>query len=239
MPVCLVLLPPACRTVNYPRVSTHHSLNAASGIQWATIALLSLGIGTAWLLVVFSPPGMDAGPAAFLAGWTVMMTAMMLPSAAPLILLYRLGASPAATLTLVAGYLLVWAAVGVAAYSAELLPMSAAPVALATAGVYQLTAFKQACLRRCRSPADFLVQRWGHGALRLGLEHGLWCLGCCWALMVVLVLAGSMGLAWVVGIAAIVAVEKLTPHGVLWSRLTGIALIVTALIHGGMAWTGN
>jgi predicted metal-binding membrane protein len=220
-------------------VNIDESARPAHGADRATAYLLGLGITVAWVIVVAAPSEMGAGPATFVVAWTVMMAAMMLPSAAPLVLLYRRGASTVATFTLVAGYLLIWAAIGLPAYFAhELLPM-AAPVALAAAGVYQLTPLKRSCLRRCRGPADFLMQRWGRSAARLGLEHGLWCLGCCWALMLVLVLAGSMGLVWVVGIAAVVAVEKLTRHGVLWSRVSGIALLVAAFLQGVVAWAGN
>jgi predicted metal-binding membrane protein len=176
-------------------------------------------------------------PLAFVAAWTVMMIAMMLPSAAPFVLFYRRGASSRHTAILIAGYLLVWAAAGVPAYFAAVsvpmtMMMTLSPVALAVAGIYQLTPFKTSCLKHCRSPADFLIQRWGRGPLRLGLEHGAWCLGCCWALMVVLVLVGMMGLAWVVGLAAVVAVEKLSPRGVLVSRLAGVAFLVAAIIEG-------
>lgn len=175
---------------------------------------------------------MGLGLLAFVAAWTIMMAAMMLPSAAPFVLLYRRGASSSDTAVLVAGYLAVWAAAGVPAYIAvESLPMTLSPVALALAGIYQLTPLKTSCLRRCRSPADFLIQRWGRGALRLGLEHGAWCLGCCWALMAVLVLVGMMGLAWVVGLAAVVAVEKLSRHGLLLSRLAGVAFLAAAIIE--------
>lgn len=212
----------------------------AARLDRATAGLLATGIALAWLLAVFAPAGMHAAPVVFMTAWTVMMTAMMLPSAAPLVLLYRRGATLRATFALVAGYLAVWAATGVPAYLAELhLPMSSAPLALAAAGVYQLTPLKQICLRRCRAPADFLMQRWGRNPLRIGAAHGVWCVGCCWALMLVLVLAGSMGLAWVVGIAAIVAMEKLSARGVLWSRAAGIALLVAAALHGGMQWHGS
>jgi predicted metal-binding membrane protein len=205
---------------------------------------LLLAIAAAWGLVVFGPDGMGMGMLAFVAAWTVMMAAMMLPSAAPLVLLYRRGASARATLLLVAGYLIIWAAAGVPAYLAlELLPMTnaanamdgmapnyTAPIALAVAGLYQLTPLKTVCLRHCRSPADFLVQHWGRGALRLGLQHGLWCLGCCWALMAVLVIVGMMGMVWVVGLAALVAIEKLSAHGLLLSRLTGVAFLIAAIV---------
>ena len=196
-----------------------------------TSAILLGAILLAWVFVLLAPGGMGMGAVDFVIAWTVMMAAMMLPSAAPFVLLYRRGNSSGSTLVLGAGYLIVWAAAGVPAYLAmEFLPMTWSPIALAAAGLYQLTPLKTACLTQCRSPADFLMQRWGRSALRLGVEHGLWCLGCCWALMLVLVLVGMMGLAWVVGLAALVAVEKLSARGVLLSRLAGVAFLAGAII---------
>lgn len=193
----------------------------------------------AWIVVVVGPDGMGAGLIAFVAAWTVMMVAMMLPSAAPLVLLYRRTAGAGETALLATGYLLVWAAAGVPAFLAhELLPMTVGPFALGAAGLYQMTPLKSACLAKCRSPADFLVQRWGRGPLRLGLEHGAWCLGCCWALMAILVVVGAMGLTWVVMIAALVAFEKFSRHGVIWSRLIGVALLIAAIFQGVMVWNG-
>jgi predicted metal-binding membrane protein len=223
-------------------------------------------VGLAWLFVVAEPVGMNAGPALFIAAWTIMMVAMMLPSAAPLVLLHRRGSSAGQTASLTAGYLIVWALAGIPAYAAQLLVMSLAGdpmmpmdmpmpdmpmtgtsmsdipltrmqtmisvVALAAAGLYQLTPLKTACLKHCRTPADFLMQRWGRGPFRLGLEHGAWCLGCCWALMAVLVLVGMMGLAWVVGIAVLVAAEKIAPRGLVWARVSGVALLVAAVYQG-------
>jgi predicted metal-binding membrane protein len=109
---------------------------------------------------------------------------------------------------------------------------------LGAAGLYQVTPLKAACLRRCRTPADFLILRWGRSPLTLGLEHGAWCAGCCWALMVVLVVAGSMGLGWVVALAALVLLEKLAPHGDLIARTTGLVLIVLAVTEGASGWPG-
>jgi predicted metal-binding membrane protein len=205
-----------------------------------TTGALVLASALAWGFVLFGPDGMGAGPVTFVAAWGAMMAAMMLPSAAPLVLLYSRGGPARATAALTAGYLLVWTLAGVPAYVAhELLPMAVGPVALAAAGVYQLTPLKTVCLKGCRTPGDFLVQRWDRSAIRLGIEHGAWCLGCCWALMAVLVLVGSMGLLWVVGVAALVAVEKLNRHGVAFARLTGVALLIAALIKGVMLWNGE
>lgn len=133
-----------------------------------------------------------AAAAAFLAAWVAMMAAMMIPSAAPFVLLYAAGAARrAATALLVAGYLGIWAAFGAVAYVAQValegLGMGdarayAVAATLAGAGLYQLTPLKSACLRRCRGPLAFLMERWRGGrlgALRLGAEHGLYCLGCC------------------------------------------------------------
>ena len=198
-----------------------------------TAAALALVAGGAWLATTLSSGHMMVGVATWVAMWTVMMVAMMLPSAAPLVLLYGRGASASDTTLLVIGYLTVWAATGLPAYFAsEWMPMSGAPFVLAVAGLYQFTPAKQACLAKCRTPMDFLMSHWGRSALRLGVEHGLWCLGCCWTLMAVLVLVGMMGMGWVVGLAIVVAMEKLMSRGVLVSRLTGATLLVLAIIQG-------
>ncbi|TML03167.1 MAG: DUF2182 domain-containing protein [Actinobacteria bacterium] len=98
------------------------------------------------------------------------------------------------------------------------------------AGAYQFSRFKDVCLRVCRSPLDFLALRWGRRSLRLGVEHGLYCFGCCWALMAVLVVAATMNLAVAAAIAAIVCAEKALPGGRWTSRVTGSGLVVAALV---------
>jgi len=196
----------------------------------AALAVVSVA---AWLTVVAVSGADTSDLVPYLAAWTVMMVAMMLPSAAPLVLLYRRGASVAATARLVAGYLAVWAAVGVAAWTVDMeAPEAPTAVVLAAVGTYQLLPLKHACLRRCRSPVDYLAQRWRRSALRLGVEHGLWCLGCCWALMALVVLVGMMSLVWVVGVAALVAIEKLTALGPQVARRSGLVLIALALWEG-------
>lgn len=196
----------------------------------APLILYGIILGAAWAAIFAGFDGERAGIAGFVAAWTVMMVAMMLPSAAPFVLLYRRGASPMATARLAAGYLAVWAAVGVVAWVlhavATDLPVS---VVLAAAGLYQLTPAKQACLRRCRAPANFLVERWRANAFALGADHGRWCLGCCWALMAMLVVAGMMGIVWVVAIAGVVAMEKLSSRGEALARWTGVVLVVAAV----------
>jgi predicted metal-binding membrane protein len=207
---------------------------AGAGLIAATVA--------AWVVVIASTgdDSMDMMPSAgaYVGSWTVMMAAMMLPSVAPFALLYARGASTAAAPGLLAaGYLAVWALVGVPAYALDRAlgmehPTATAAVLIA-AGLYQLSPIKNACLRRCRSPVDFLVQHWRSGlggAFRLGAEHGMFCLGCCIALMAVLVIAGGMGLVWVAAIALAVAAEKLLPWGELVSRIGGLALIVAGIV---------
>jgi predicted metal-binding membrane protein len=191
-----------------------------------------------------------AGLVAFVVAWVVMMAAMMLPSAAPMILLYRTVAQGRATRgnplvptwIFVLGYLVVWAAVGVPVYVAgqwisasfgsnlrlaEWAPYGVALVLLA-AGAYQFTPLKRVCLRACQSPLGFLMGHWRpgpDGAFRMGLEHGAYCTGCCWGLMAVLVAAVAMGLAWVLLIALVVAAEKLLPSGHWVAWITGVALL--------------
>src|SRR5262249_13915697 len=184
----------------------------------------------------------------FVAAWAVMMTAMMIPSALPMIVLYgsiqrgsadiaRKGV-PVAIFTLV--YLAVWAATGVPVFVAQELLAALPPsvlsygiaVILLVAGAFQLSPLKQACLRACRSPFGFLLGHWraGYiGSLLLGWSHSAYCLGCCWALMLVLVAAGAMGLPWVLLIAALVAAEKLLPGGEWIARIAGGALVLLAV----------
>ena len=202
-------------------------------------------------------PGMKADFASLWLMWTVMMVAMMVPSAAPVALLvlstYRRRAAlarpnvlaEAATLSsfvFVAGYLLVWtlfsalvAAAQVALHDAALLsPEMAstsrvfAAVLLIAAGIYQWLPLKDACLTHCRSPLDFLTRHWREGlggALSMGARHGAFCVGCCWALMALLFVAGVMNLLWVAAIAAFVLVEKLS-RGRWPSRVGGALLLV-------------
>lgn len=188
--------------------------------------------------------------AALFAMWTVMMVGMMLPSATPLILLilgvYRRRDDRYTRLNsvlFVGGYLLAWTVFSLVAASGQILLhraalLSAAMVArsgllvagiLIIAGLYQLLPVKNACLTHCRSPLSFLSHHWREGpggALRMGLFHGLFCVGCCWALMALLFVAGVMNLLWVAAIAAFVLIEKLTRQGLLLGRVAGVLLIL-------------
>ena len=191
----------------------------------------------AWAALLAMGDEMPMGAGLWIGAWTVMMAAMMLPSTSPLVLLYARQSTAASSTLLTAGYVAVWAGVGLAAYGIDMrLPDPSNRVVgavLIGAGLYQLTPLKTACLKRCRNPADFLVTHWRRGrvgALRLGVEHGAYCVGCCWALMGVLVVAGSMSLAWVVAIALVVAAEKLLPAGQLLGRLGGVVLLVAGIV---------
>ncbi len=183
--------------------------------------------------------------------WWIMMIAMMLPSVTPTVLLYtallRRGSDleRAAFMSscFLAGYLLAWAGFSVAAALAQwaleaggyvsaamMTFIDSTPFALVliATGVFQFTPLKQSCLSHCRSPVHFLTWRRRSGpvgAMVMGCEHGAYCLGCCWFLMALLFAGGVMNLYWIVGLAAFVAVEKLTPYGVVTSKLAGAALI--------------
>jgi predicted metal-binding membrane protein len=196
---------------------------------WITgVALAGVAIFGWAFLLRSGEAGM--GAPAFLGAWLVMMAAMMLPSAAPLVLIYRRGASATATSALTAGYLALWAAVGIAAYAVDssLEGSRVSALVLVGAGLYELTPLKARFLRECRDPAGFLMSRWRGGpagAFRLGLEHGLFCLGCCWALMAVLVVSAAMGLAWAAVIALAVFAEKIFPGERTWRLAIAGALV--------------
>jgi predicted metal-binding membrane protein len=186
--------------------------------------------------------------------WTVMMAGMMLPSAAPTILLYgamvrkhaERGMVLPAVWVFVSGYLLAWAGFSLAAvllqagleHAALTTPMMASTskwlngTLLLAAGVYQLTPLKDLCLSKCRNPVQFFMMHWRPGtagALKMGTTHGAYCVGCCWMLMLLLFVVGVMNLAWVALIAAFIFVEKLLPAGRFTSRFAGAALIISGI----------
>jgi len=182
--------------------------------------------------------------------WVVMMVAMMVPSASPLILMVAAANRKRSerddplvpTSLFLAGYLLAWTAFGAVATAAQwalhtmalLSPAMAgtSPVLggllLLTAGAFQFTSLKHVCLTHCRSPLSFVMSHWRAGragALRMGLEHGLYCVGCCWVLMALLFVAGVMNLLWVAAISLFVLAEKVLPKGELVGRVGGAALL--------------
>ena len=190
----------------------------------------------------------------FLAMWEAMMVAMMLPSAAPMLLLYRRAARfrgdrriGLATAAMGAAYFGVWLAVGLVAYAAglgiaslamhservsRLLPAAGA-AALMVCGAFQLTAWKSACLKHCRDPLSLVAGHMGKGtwgAWTLGLHHGVFCAACCWALMMIQLVLGVMSLGVMVLVAVAIAVEKMAPRGDLIARMIGVLSILGGLV---------
>lgn len=206
------------------------------------VALSLVGVAAiAWWGAVSAP--MPMALPAFLLGWVVMMTAMMLPALVPVVALYQRAArrgTVAPVPVFLAGYLAVWAVPGIPAYFVWHAMQPAvmdgrtwtglvAGGALILAALYQLTSFKAACLRGCRSPFTAFTTVRGsladpRVALRVGARNGLWCLGCCWALMTVLVAVGVMQPWWMVGLATLIFAEKASPWGPALSRPLGLAL---------------
>jgi predicted metal-binding membrane protein len=247
--------------------ATPVSASPLTGRWWRDRGTLAVGAALlvvaalAWIDVVrqgmagMAPAISLSDAAAFVGAWGVMMAAMMLPSALPMILLYRTvsqnmvrsGQQVAPTLVFAATYLVVWLLFGVPVYLfsaavgyavrlsdnlAGLLAYALA-IVLVAAGAYQFTAIKRICLKNCQNPISFLMHRWrgGYGGtLRVGGSHALYCVGCCWGLMAVLVAAGAMGLNWVLLIAAIVFAEKLMPRGEWTARLVGAALVLLGVV---------
>jgi predicted metal-binding membrane protein len=186
--------------------------------------------------------------------WAIMMVGMMLPSASPMILLYaRVARGNAGRGTIMpgvhsfaSGYIAVWTAFSLLAATSQvaleqLALMSPTMVVnsgamsglfLLVAGAYQLLPWKNACLKRCRGPFQFIMLHWRNGPwgpFRMGLEHGVYCLGCCWALMLLLFVGGVMNLLWVAIVAGFVLVEKVLPAGPLAGRIAGIGLVFVGL----------
>jgi predicted metal-binding membrane protein len=202
------------------------------------VALLFATAAAAWWWTADQMQGMDSGPwtalgtlSWFVGVWVVMMAAMMFPSLAPTVALYSRmtkSRSAVAPLAFSSGYLLSWASVGVLAFAIAAAGSTLAGDVLAwnragrwmaagtlvVAAVYELTPLKDVCLGKCRSPLGFLLGSWRDGpagGLAMGLRHGAWCIGCCWALMASLFALGIMSLAWMALIAGLIAFEKLIP----------------------------
>jgi len=220
----------------------------------------------AWAITITEARSMGNGPGTmglallpFLGLWVLMMAAMMLPSVAPVAVLWtRLISGVSAGLgrvtrmsMFVSGYLLAWAACGVVAFAAlagtdRLLTASATAakwlgVAIfVVAGIYQLTPWKDWCLRRCRSPIGALMYYVGYKGpsrdARVGLHHGATCVGCCWGLMIVLIAVGVMNVAVMVALAAVIFIEKLWRYGKPFGQATGIVLVATGVVAIWFPW---
>jgi predicted metal-binding membrane protein len=218
---------------------------------------LLLVIVIAWAWLVAGAGMLDALPwtwghaFAMFAMWVVMMAAMMLPSAVPVLVLHsamavRSGAGGSATGLFALGYLAVWSAFGAVATALQFALAHAALLSsamrttsallagavLVGAGVYQWSSLKRTCLAHCRSPLAFVMTHWrdgASGAFAMGAQHGLYCLGCCAVLMLLLFVGGVMNLGWIAGIAAFVLIEKFAPAGHWIGRGAGLLLVVWGL----------
>ena len=258
-------------------------LNRNDLIVMAGLALLS-AICWAWIIVgagtgmsaasmstwQFPPPvGMDSmmmggnwGTSYFVlmfAMWWIMMIAMMVPSATPMVLLYArvcrhaqkrgtMESTPIPTAAFTAGYVLSWLAFSAVAvllqWALEKMGLfhsmmmwststTLSAAFLLLAGLYQLSPLKRACLEHCRSPVEFLSRNWRNGsggALLMGLHHGIYCVGCCWILMALLFAGGVMNLVWIAGLAILVLLEKLIPQGQTFARVIGASLMLAGAI---------
>jgi predicted metal-binding membrane protein len=234
-------------------------LIALAAAGWAYVAYQAASMGSMESAMGGMAMGGIGGAALSLSGWTAMMVAMMVPATLPLILLYHTIARNCLSLvrarvgmvTLLVGYIAVWAAAGLPVYAYALFAEGAGSLAtvlpallLVVGGTYQFTPLKRMCHARCSSPLFFLMQNWrpgATGALRLGMLHGVDCLGCCAGLMVGLVALGMMNLAWMLTAAVIIFAQKTIPNSHLIDRplgvvmvAGGVVLLATSLL-GGMA----
>ena len=227
-------------------------------------AAVALAVGAAWyatwtsadVLMALMAPSLlrSTDLVLFFALLVVMMVAMMLPSALPMILAYRgmtrleagrptKPADDAATSLFIAPYFLVWGAFGVGALLALMASgllgavtgpfVFASAVTLVTAGVWQVTRTKEVCLTHCTSPMSFVMHHWRSGrigAIRMGFRHSLYCIGCCWLFMLVLFISGSMSLVWMGGISVVIFAEKLGGRTLLFSRVIGLLLVALGVL---------
>jgi len=233
-------------------------LVGVTALSWAYTSYLALTVRQTSTGAEVILPHMRPWDTSYLAlafvMWAVMMVAMMVPSASPLVLLFTrmnrtrdAGADPILpTSIFVTGYLIVWTAYSAGAalaqwglHRAALLSPSAPSATplfggalLIAAGLFQWTPLKDACLTQCRSPMAFLMSEWRRGkrgALIMGIKHGWYCVGCCWVLMALLFVAGVMNLLWMAVITAFVLAEKLLPRGKLIARLSGLVFVAAGI----------
>jgi len=238
--------------------ASENSLRALVGASPIGVAAVLLGATlVTWIVSIERMRGMDMGPGTdlgavgwYLGLWVTMMAAMMLPSAAPMVLVFsriareraRRGRAYTPTWTFVAGYLAVWTAYGVVAYGVYRVVAAAdlaflawdeqgpyvAGTAIVLAGLYQFTPLKATCLKHCRSPLQFVLEDWREGSLgaaRMGAEHGAYCIGCCWGLMLLLFALGVMSLTWMAVVAGVIFAEKAIPGGWRLTRPLAIAFV--------------
>jgi predicted metal-binding membrane protein len=220
-----------------------------------TAGVLLAGSLAAWIVLLARMRGMDAGPGMdlgslgfYLGVWVTMTAAMMLPSTMPVVIAYRhLGRNArAGTTSFVGGYLAAWTGYGLVAFAVYHGVQAAAPgflrwdaggryvagAAIAAAGLYELTPLKSVCLHHCRAPLGFVLGRWRAGRLgaaRMGAEHGAYCVGCCFGLMLVLYVVGLMSLLWMAAVGAVVFAQKVLPLGDRLPRVVAAGLVVAGV----------
>ncbi|HZU60002.1 MAG TPA: DUF2182 domain-containing protein [Solirubrobacteraceae bacterium] len=232
---------------------------AARGQKGLVVLLLAIAAG-GWWWTVDKMAGMDNGPWTglgrvgwFVGVWVVMMAAMMLPSVTPTIALYGRMAQDrtrSAPLVFASGYLVTWAVTGLLAFAVAAIGRGvggnvlawnragrwAAGATLLLAAAYQLSPLKDVCLGKCRSPLGFLLGSWRDGldgAFRMGMKHGVWCVGCCWALMASLFALGVMSIGWMAFIGVLIALEKMLP----WRRVATVGIVALLLALGVLLLT--
>ncbi|MEN8183293.1 MAG: DUF2182 domain-containing protein [Myxococcota bacterium] len=257
------LSPPAARSLRLrDRRAVLAALAGVTLLAWIYLVILAQRMGEMpgmeGMLALRPWTGLDF--ALMLLMWAAMMVGMMVPSAIPMVLVYAAVSQKAAgqgsplppTAIFASGYVVAWTLFSVGATFAQwglertalLSPSMVATsptlgaALVVAAGLYQFTPAKQACLRHCRSPAHFISEHWkpgALGALRMGLEHGAYCLGCCWVLMGLLFFGGVMNLLWVAAITVFVLLEKLLPSERL-VRWAGLALMGTGTLLLALAW---
>lgn len=243
------------RTSRGPQLVLYLALFALSGAAWLTLWLWGQSSAARFLhhASTASAGAETADGVLFVTGWAVMIVAMMLPTSVPLVMTFggmvaRRSNGTRLVALVIAGYLVVWTAFGAALYlgdrglhllvdawpwlASHAYLISAATLALA--GAYQFSALKYSCLDECRSPIGFIVSRWQAKrvrweAFRLGIAHGLFCVGCCWSLMLVMFAVGLGSLAWMFVLALVMAVEKNHPLGRRLSRPLGVVLLLAAI----------
>lgn len=229
-------------------------LGAAAGWWWAAQMAGDMGsMGTdapGMGAMTSMSPGDSISMGAYVVGWVAMMAAMMFPAITPMVRMYARAAATgnvAPVPFFVAGYMCVWGAMAVPSYfawrglagplsdGAPWVGRLAAAVLLAAA-IYQLTPLKSACLKHCRSPISFFIRHAGtstntpYRAARLGVHHGAFCLGCCWAIMAVLVAFGTMHLGWMVLLSLVILAEKLAPRGEQLAAAVAVGFAVLAVV---------
>lgn len=250
------------RLLRHDRFWALVALGAVSALCWGYLIAeaLLMARGETLLMPMTMDPWTPLEAGLMLLMWGLMMTAMMLPSAAPMILLHATltrrrrarGEAAASTAGFAAGYLVIWTLFSLLAVllqyalqrAALLSPMLTltsqwlAGLVLIGAGLYQWSSLKEACLHHCRSPLDFMLTRWREGqwgAFMMGLTHGGYCVGCCWVLMLLLFVGGVMSLVWIAALALWVLIEKLAPAGHwLGHALGGVLVIWGALTLGAV-----